>query len=109
MEFTVWLQYLMAVLEVIFLVLALYHLIKGVKSKDYTRFKRYGLIYLILNLLRHVVEFGQKKAVAVSVIGGADGPTSVFIAGNVGNGFLMIEVLLVAVIVAIFLYRMKKK
>lgn len=28
-----------------------------------------------------------KKAVAVSVIGGADGPTSVFLAGKIGDGF----------------------
>jgi oxaloacetate decarboxylase beta subunit len=29
-----------------------------------------------------------KGQMAISIVGGADGPTSVFLAGKVGNGFL---------------------
>lgn len=36
----------------------------------------------------------QKEAVAVSVIGGADGPTSIFLAGKVGSGFQLVTYLL---------------
>ncbi|MCI6886239.1 MAG: sodium ion-translocating decarboxylase subunit beta [Lachnospiraceae bacterium] len=33
------------------------------------------------------IRFKFKQAMAISIIGGADGPTSVFIAGKTGNSF----------------------
>lgn len=54
----------------------------------------------------------NKKAMSISIIGGADGPTSVFIAGKVGDGTagIMIGVGVVAVILAVLLlYRQKRK
>lgn len=50
-----------------------------------------------------------KNAVAISVIGGADGPTSIFLAGKIGNGFtipvMMIGVILLLVGVGIFIIK----
>ena len=52
-----------------------------------------------------------KGAGAVSVIGGADGPTSIFIAGKVGGGsavgIIVVGVLLVAA--GILLFKWKRK
>lgn len=50
-----------------------------------------------------------ENAVAISVIGGADGPTSIFLAGKIGNGFtipvMMIGVILLLVGVGIFIIK----
>ncbi len=54
-----------------------------------------------------------KKAVAYSVIGGADGPTSVFIAGKIGDRIwwtLMIAGgLIIGLSVALFAFLVRKK
>ncbi|MBO5303099.1 MAG: oxaloacetate decarboxylase [Lachnospiraceae bacterium] len=42
-----------------------------------------GLVGICIILGGIIVK--QKEAVSVSIIGGADGPTSVFLAGKVGN------------------------
>lgn len=48
-----------------------------------------------------------KKAVAVSVIGGADGPTSVFIAGKVGTdisvGLIAVGIILVVLTIILWI------
>lgn len=111
MEFTVWITYLAAVMEALFFTLTCFYLIKGIKTKDYTKFKWCGTIYIILNFFRHVVNF-VKKGIAVSIIGGADGPTSVFVAGRVGSHFMLLEVLVIAAVAAgigFLIYKGKKK
>ena len=40
-----------------------------------------GMIILVMGVIMKL-----KKAVSVSIIGGADGPTSVFVAGQLGGG-----------------------
>lgn len=54
-----------------------------------------------------------KKAVAISIIGGADGPTSVFLAGKVGDGFwwlLMIAgTAIIGLSAALFVFLVRKK
>ena len=35
------------------------------------------------------IHWKSKDAVAISIIGGADGPTSVFLAGKVGDGIIL--------------------
>ena len=105
--------YTMAVLETVFLVLAVFHLVKGLKTKNYQKLKKYGIIYLILNFIRKVSSFMQKRAVAISIIGGADGPTSIFLAGKVGAGFYLgtylIWFLIILLGVGIVIYIRKKK
>lgn len=65
-----------------------------------------GIFLLIEGIVSKV-----KKAVAFSIIGGADGPTSVFLAGNLGAdlsiGMIVIGVILVAIM--IILLRKNKK
>lgn len=41
-----------------------------------------GMFFVVAGLL-----IKRKAAMAISIIGGADGPTSVFVAGKVGKGF----------------------
>lgn len=52
-----------------------------------------------------------KEAAAISIIGGADGPTSIFIAGRIGDGFIAgaIFIGIVLVCIGIIVYRKNKK
>lgn len=52
-----------------------------------------------------------KGASSVGIIGGADGPTSIFVAGKVGDGFSLGIILLgiILVIIGVLIYRKIKK
>ena len=52
-----------------------------------------------------------KGASSVGIIGGADGPTAIFVAGKVGDGFSLGIILLgiILVIVGVLIYRKTKK
>ena len=60
-------------------------------------------------LLAAGIYVGTGHSYAVSVIGGADGPTSVFIAGKVSEGASAAMVLAGAVILFVLLYLLVKK
>ena len=102
-----------AVLEMVFFVLTMYSLVMGLKTKDYSSLKLYGIMYLILNIVRRIYTFAMQKGMAISVIGGADGPTSIFLAGNVGGTWSSIIYLLSLVVIligiGILVYIRKKK
>ncbi len=102
-----------AILELIFFILTMYSLVTGLKTKDYDNLKKYGIIYLILNFARRIYTYAMQKGIAISVIGGADGPTSIFLAGRVGGTFSMILYLISLVViligVGIIIYLKKKK
>lgn len=102
-----------AVLELIFFVLTMYALIVGVKTKNYDSLKKYGIMYLLLNFIRRIYTFFIQKNVSVSVIGGADGPTSIFLAGKVGgtSSFItyLLSLLVILLGVGILIYIRKKK
>lgn len=53
----------------------------------------------------------MKGAAAIGIIGGADGPTAIFVAGNVGDGFGLGVILVSAILVVagILIYRKIKK
>lgn len=61
------------------------------------------------------MNYMAKRSVAVSIIGGADGPTSIFLAGKVGDGFFggkcIVGIIVVSFIigVCIFIKRINKK
>lgn len=65
--------------------------------------KKLSIIGLVIGII--AVLFGImvkfKKAASISIIGGADGPTAIFIAGKVGDNFSWGLVLIGAVIAAI--------
>ncbi len=102
-----------AILELIFFILTMYSLVTGLKTKDYDNLKKYGIIYLILNFARRIYTYAMQKGIAISVIGGADGPTSIFLAGRIGGTFSMILYLISLVViligVGIIIYLKKKK
>ena len=101
MDITTVIENIAAVLELVFFVLTMYSLVTGLKSKNYDNLKKYGIMYLILNFIRRIYTFAMKEAVAVSIIGGADGPTSIFLAGKVGGTSSMILYLLSLVVILI--------
>ena len=100
-----------AILELVFFILTMYSLVTGLKTKNYDNLKKYGIMYLILNFVRRIYTFAMKEAVAVSIIGGADGPTSIFLAGKVGGSMIAYLVSLVVIFigVGIVIYIRKKK
>lgn len=54
--------------------------------------------------------FGLSENHAVAIIGGADGPTSVFVAGKVGNGDIVLGIAVaVLVILGIIWFVSRKK
>lgn len=51
----------------------------------------------------------KKKAVSIAIIGVADGPTSIFIAGSVGDAQLFVGAAIVILITAAYLIFRKKR
>lgn len=45
------------VLETVFLCLAIYYIMKGIKTKEYNHAKIFGGVYLLLNLIRNLIGF----------------------------------------------------
>ena len=113
MNFLTLIENTAAVLEFVFFILTMYALIVGLKTKNYDKLKIYGAMYLVLNLIRNIYTYTVKKSVAVSIIGGADGPTSIFLAGRVGGTSSMIIYLISLFVillgVGIVVYIRKKK
>jgi len=57
MDFIFFLKSLEAVLEIIFLCLAIYYFIRGLKTKSYGKASTFFSLYLILNIIRRIVGF----------------------------------------------------
>ena len=53
----------------------------------------------------------SSESASVGIIGGADGPTAIFVASNINWLFVcgFIGIIVVAILVALFIYRNKKK
>ena len=111
MNFLTFIENTAAVLEFVFFILTMYALIVGLKTKNYDKLKIYGAMYLVLNLIRNIYTYTVKKSVAVSIIGGADGPTSIFLAGKVGGSMIiyLISLVIILIGVVILVYLRKKK
>lgn len=75
--------------------------------------KVFGIISGVAGLLIIIggIILKQKEAVSVSVIGGADGPTSIFLAGKVGNDFSGLGIVagVILLVIAVVLLVIKKK
>lgn len=50
-----------------------------------------------------------RKTVSIAIIGGADGPTSVFLAGKVGSGFSISVIAVGIVLLLIVIWMCRKK
>ena len=57
MDIIFFLKSLEAVLEIIFLCMAIYCFIRGIRTKTYGKASAYISLYLILNFLRRIVGF----------------------------------------------------
>lgn len=57
MDIIFFLKSLEAVLEIIFLCLAIYYFVRGIKTKKYGKASTYFSLYLILNIIRRIVGF----------------------------------------------------
>ena len=72
--------------------------------------KRLGIIAGILGIVLAVIVLKQKENTAVSVIGGADGPTSIFIAGKLnGDNFIFMIVvgIILLILAGVIFYKRK--
>lgn len=69
-----------------------------------------GSFDIIINLIPFL-SFRSKVASSIAVIGGADGPTSIFVTGKIGNGVPLswgIACLVASFILAVIVFRKKK-
>lgn len=72
-------------------------------------------IGVVTGIVMEAVQFDfwiEKSAVSVAIIGGADGPTSVFLAGKLGTGFSVaatVMAVLLALVVVVILKKIFKK
>ena len=57
MDFILFLKALEAVSESIFLCLAIWYFLRGLKTKDYGKAKVFFCVYLILNAIRMIANF----------------------------------------------------
>lgn len=64
----------------------------------------------VLGIIASVLGW-RKKASAISIIGGADGPTSIFIAGKVNSGpvYMLTALLILATVVTALVIRKQHK
>ena len=65
-----------------------------------------GVIFVAIGVVAKV-----KESASIAIIGGADGPTSIFLAGRVGTGFSIGTILLgvIVIIIGIVIYKIIKK
>ena len=63
-----------------------------------------GIVAVIITVILKI-----KRQMSISIIGGADGPTSVFIAGKVGNTSAVAGVLVGIVLLVIGVFMIRKK
>lgn len=75
--------------------------------------KIFGLIMGVLGVVAIALSviLKMKKSASISIIGGADGPTSIFLAGKVGGNFSTVGIIsgFALIILAIFFMVSKKK
>lgn len=73
-----------------------------------------AVVAAVCQIIYGVYHWKRKSAMAVSIIGGADGPTSVFIAGKIPSGFyagtaLCGVVILIALVTAFLIWKWRQK
>ena len=69
-----------------------------------------GIVGIIIIAVGIINKF-SKSAMSVSIIGGADGPTSIFLAGKVGSDFSLLGIIvgIILVVIAVIIAMRKKK
>ena len=86
---------------------------RKVEKGDYSMKKILGIVAGIVGIISVIVGVALKmNNNAIAIIGGVDGPTSVFVAGKLNSvlvSILLIAIGVVMLIVAIIFYFLKKK
>lgn len=75
-------------------------------------FGKHVLACLVLGLFTNIVATflpSRNQAVAIGIIGGADGPTAIFITGKLMNMVLQNGVLLLVIAITLLLYKPMKR
>ena len=69
-----------------------------------------GLVLLgvVAPLIVGLILKAQTAASAVSIIGGADGPTAIFLAGTIGAGGMVVEIIIGVLLVVLGILGLKK-
>ena len=63
-----------------------------------------GIVFVFINTIIKI-----KERASISIIGGADGPTSIFVAGEVGNEFGNLGIIAGIIFLAVGIYIFLKK
>lgn len=63
-----------------------------------------GILLIIIGVLSR-----SKKNMKISIIGGADGPTSVFLAGKVGNNYWLAIIVAGVIILCVSFFMLSRK
>ena len=63
-----------------------------------------GVLGMIIILIKIVSDAKDKKAASVNIIGGADGPTSIFLAGKVGGTSAVIGTITGIVLLSVVIF-----
>lgn len=75
--------------------------------------KTLAIIIAVIGILLAAIgiHWKSKAAVAISIIGGADGPTSIFLAGKIGDGMILGTILIgiVLLVVGVMIYKKIKR
>lgn len=73
--------------------------------------KKLPIIGIVLGVIIAVIGIAMKykQAYSISIIGGADGPTSIFLAGKLGGDFSLAFIIVGAVVIAASLLIKQKK
>ena len=58
-----------------------------------------AIVGSIITIIGFILKYMENKA--VTIIGGADGPTSIFLAGKVGNGTEIMEIVFGVIIMVV--------
>ena len=79
-------------------------------AKECDSVKR-GIIFILLLVLALSLVGCGKEAASIGIIGGADGPTAIFITSGINwqTIFGILGVIVVAILVVVLIYRNKKK
>ena len=70
-----------------------------------------GIVLSVIGIVTVIVTviLKLKRQMSISIIGGADGPTSVFVAGKVGNTSAVAGVIVVILLLVIGIFIIRKR
>lgn len=71
--------------------------------------KRWYFLAVSMVVLSLLCGCAANQSASLGIIGGADGPTTVYVSGTLGSWVVPLLVVILLLLVAIFLYRRRKR